>query len=410
MNNRLIFTGLSPLWVLTFVPCGFPAGWSIPRGVPWGIDQLRGNFLSLSTSGYTCLAMAPCSAQPWTMESDPPALILASRTRALTGSSRGLSRAYKKGELVRVRTGVYCSKPAWLALKAWERYAATVAAVAACDPGVSFCYLTALRVWRLPSPSVPDHVHILTPSPHKAGRVLPTTRAAKDPKTGLTGLENVRGYGICRHHWEADIVQARGFGVTSLVQTVVDCVVRLELPEAVAVADAVLSSRRKEGEGLTRNSMQQAAARLASDAKRRRVLEVLALADEASESVGESRSRTLIHVLGFPAPVLQRSFYDFQGFIARTDFFWPENGIIGEFDGDAKYLEGELLGNRSTREAILAEKKREDRLRALGYSVVRWDWNAVTDPEVLRRKLEAAGVRRHKSPPRGLFPLASTGE
>lgn len=81
------------------------------------------------------------------MESPSPALIIASRRRALTGSCRGLSRAYTKGHLVRVRTGVYYSKPALLALKAWERYAATVAAVDASDPSVTFCYLTALRVW-----------------------------------------------------------------------------------------------------------------------------------------------------------------------------------------------------------------------------------------------------------------------
>ena len=44
-----------------------------------------------------------------------PTLMLASRRRALAGSSRGLSRAYNKGaELVRVRSGVYCSKAAWL--------------------------------------------------------------------------------------------------------------------------------------------------------------------------------------------------------------------------------------------------------------------------------------------------------
>jgi hypothetical protein len=340
------------------------------------------------------------------MESRPPALILASHRRALTGSSRGLSRAYNKGELVRVRAGVYYSKPAWLALKAWERYAATVAAVAASDPGAGFCYLTALRVWRLPSPGVPDHIHTITSSPHKAGKLPPTTQAAKDPKTGLTGLEDVRGYGLARHHWEADIVQASGFCVTSLIQTVMDSVVRLELPEAVAVADAVLGSRRKESEGLTRIDLQQASAGLASDAKRRRVLELLALADEAAESVGESRSRALIHILGLPAPVLQRSFYDHEGFIARTDFFWPDHGVIGEFDGDAKYLDDELLGGRTTREAILAEKKREDRLRALGYKVVRWDWKAVTDPEVLRRKLEGAGLSRQKSPPHGPVPLA----
>ncbi|HEY9355319.1 MAG TPA: hypothetical protein VIQ52_03335 [Arthrobacter sp.] len=339
------------------------------------------------------------------MESPAP-LILASQMRALTGSSRGLSRAYTQGNLVRVRAGVYYSKPAWLALKAWERYAATVAAVAASDPAAGFCYLTALRVWRLPTPGVPDHIHIVTQSPHKAGRIASTTQAAKNPKTGLTGLETVRGYGIFRHHWETDIVQARGYAVTSLVQTVMDSVVRLELPEAVAVADAVLGSRRQDGEGLTRRDLQQASASLASAAKRRRVLEILALADEAAESVGESRSRALIHILGFPAPVLQRPFYDSEGFIGRTDFFWPEYGVIGEFDGDAKYIDDELLGDRSTREAILAEKKREDRLRALGYKVVRWDWKAVTDPEVLRRKLEGGGLRRQKSPPGGLIPLA----
>jgi hypothetical protein len=107
---------------------------------------------------------------------------------------------------------------------------------------------------------------------------------------------------------------------------------------------------------------------------------------------GSPRSRALIHVLGLPAPVLQHAFYDSDGFIGRTDFFWPEYGVIGEFDGDAKYLEDDLLGGSTAREAVLAEKKREDRLRALGYTVVRWDWKAVTKPELLGQKLAAAGL------------------
>jgi hypothetical protein len=181
---------------------------------------------------------------------------------------------------------------------------------------------------------------------------------------------------------------------------------RLELPESVAIMDAALGNRRKEGEGLTRVDVQHAAAGLASAAKCRRILEVLELADAASESAGKSRSRALIHVLGLPAPVLQRSFYDHEGFMARTDYFWPNYGVIGEFDGDAKYLDDELLGGRSTRAIILAEKKREDRLRALGYTIVRWDWKAVTDPDLLRRKLEGAGITTQESPPRGLIPLA----
>lgn len=136
------------------------------------------------------------------------------------------------------------------------------------------------------------------------------------------------------------------------------------------------------------------------------IQEVLALADEASESVGESRSRAFIHVLGLPAPVLQHVFHDREGFIARTDFFWPEAKVIGEFDGDAKYLDEVLLAGVSTQEAILAEKKREDRLRALGYNVVRWDWKTLSTPDVLRQRLIAAGIRPQKTPPRGQDPRA----
>ena len=344
------------------------------------------------------------------MESPGAVLVLASRRRALTGSSRDLSRGYSNGSLIRVRAGAYFGKAAWLALKPWERYSTTVAAVAAAEPAVIFCYLTALRIWRLPLPGVPHHIHVITHSPHRAGRLASTTRAAPDARTGLTGLEKVRGYGINRHHWTVETVQRNGFAVTSLVQTVLDCIVRLELPEAVAVVDAVMGRGRREGEGLTRPELRDASARLPSAAKRRRVLEVLALADGESESVGESRSRALIHVAGLPAPVLQHSFYDSDGFIARTDFFWPELGVIGEFDGDAKYLDNALLAGRTTREVILAEKKREDRLRALGYTVVRWDWKALADPELLRRKLAAAGVTAQKSPPGGLFPAALRGE
>ena len=344
------------------------------------------------------------------MEPDPPALILARHRRAMRGTSRDLSRAYAKGALVRVRHGIYYSKPAWTSLKAWERYTVTTAAVASADRRTVFCFLTALRIWRLPVPGVPAHIHILTASPHKAGCLPPTTHAAKDPKTGLTGLENLSGYGIARHHWTADVVLRRGIRVTSLVRTVTDSIVRMELPEAVAVVDQVLSVRRPEGERLTRDELKQAAALITSATKRSRVLEVLALADETAESVGESRSRALFHVLGLPAPVLQHTFHDAEGFVARTDFFWREYGVIGEFDGDAKYLDDALLGGKSTRAAILAEKKREDRLRTMGYTVVRWDWRAVANPQLLGQKLAAAGITAQKSPPRGLLPAALPGE
>lgn len=98
---------------------------------------------------------------------------------------------------------------------------------------------------------------------------------------------------------------------------------------------------------------------------------------------------------GFPRPRLQHPFYDAQGLIGFVDFWWPELGIIGEFDGQGKYLRDEFTHGRSQAEVIADEKRRENRLRALGHIVVRWEWADLIHPERLREKLIAAGLRMH---------------
>lgn len=75
------------------------------------------------------------------------------------------------------------------------------------------------------------------------------------------------------------------------------------------------------------------------------------------------------------------------------DFYWPELGLVGEFDGHGKYLREEMARGRTAAEVVMAEKAREDRLRALGLRVVRWGWADLLDPARLRRKLLAAGLR-----------------
>lgn len=116
-----------------------------------------------------------------------------------------------------------------------------------------------------------------------------------------------------------------------------------------------------------------------------------------------------MHLLGFPAPELQAEFRDALGFVARTDFYWRELKIIGEFDGEAKYLNDEYLNGGTAREAVLKEKKREDRLRAMGFKVVRWDWNTAIRPEKLLAKLEAAGVFRTRNPAQRTFHRRARG-
>jgi hypothetical protein len=125
-------------------------------------------------------------------------------------------------------------------------------------------------------------------------------------------------------------------------------------------------------------------------ARLRRVLE---LADGASGSPGESVSRVAMHLEGLPKPVLQQPFRDRRGLIGVVDFWWPQFNLIGEFDGRGKYTRDDMLNGMSPAEAVLAEKAREDRLRALGPGVVRWDWPYAISPPRLARKLRDAGLR-----------------
>jgi hypothetical protein len=93
--------------------------------------------------------------------------------------------------------------------------------------------------------------------------------------------------------------------------------------------------------------------------------------------------------------VLQQAFFDGAGLIGYVDFWWPEVGVIGEFDGLKKYREAELLARRSPGEVVVAEKIREDRLRATPTHpvVVRWIWAELQTPGALANRLTQAGLR-----------------
>jgi hypothetical protein len=150
--------------------------------------------------------------------------------------------------------------------------------------------------------------------------------------------------------------------------------------DQAALADALLAAARWPG----------------TPAARR----VIAFADGRSANVGESRSRVALQRAGLPAPVLQWAVVDRDArLIGYTDFGWPEQRVVGEFDGRIKY--GELLrpGEDPT-DVVFAEKLREDRPRDQDLAVVRWTWADLTNftpvADRLRRRLDrsAAAPRR----------------
>jgi len=105
-------------------------------------------------------------------------------------------------------------------------------------------------------------------------------------------------------------------------------------------------------------------------------------ADGWSESVGESRLRVLMANYGLPAPRLQVEIRDQDGrLIGRVDFLLGVRLIV-EFDGAMKY------GDAA--DAVLAEKWREDRLRACGYRVLRVSWGDLDQPQATADRLHHA--------------------
>lgn len=98
------------------------------------------------------------------------------------------------------------------------------------------------------------------------------------------------------------------------------------------------------------------------------VRSVLPLVRPGAQTPLESLSRYRLMKAGLPEPELQFPLHDSAGLIGYADMAWIGLGVIGEADGLLKY---------DTREVHIKEKIREDRIRALGFIVVRWTWNDI---------------------------------
>lgn len=87
---------------------------------------------------------------------------------------------------------------------------------------------------------------------------------------------------------------------------------------------------------------------------------MLAFADGRAESPGESLSRVAIVRAGLPAPELQFEIHlpDGGGWVATSDFAWPEHGVVGERDGREKYAADPRRG-RTAADVIMGEKDRD---------------------------------------------------
>lgn len=290
-----------------------------------------------------------------------------------------LARAAQNGRLLRIRHGCYVDPVSWAALSDEERFRAqleTVVLTAQVTP--VFYRETAGLIWGFPRPALPPLVQVAIPLGSKRTSRNGVLRRSRPPEQFV--VERVG-------EWQ----------VIEKVQTAIDLSSVYDYPWTVAVFDRLLNSSPLNGEVGPRRVTKQAVAEkidlIASKARRRGAYEVLDFANGLAMSPGESISRANMNLLGFPPPELQHTFSDSQGHCATVDFWWKEQGIVGEFDGRTKYLKPEYLNGRTASQVVIEEKNRENRLRALGVRVVRWEWSIALNRNKLAACLRDAGLR-----------------
>jgi hypothetical protein len=184
---------------------------------------------------------------------------------------------------------------------------------------------------------------------------------------------------------EEEVVEVRGLLLTTPGRTVVDVAGAGTFEEGVVTADAALAA------GLPRETLELAVDLAGPRRSWRRIAEVVEFADGASGSAGESVSRVTMHRMGL-RPELQHKLYDHRGYIGRTDFFFPEEEVAGEFDGLVKFLDPKYAAEGGGKKAY-DEKVRQDRGQRVTRGWARWSWVEARSVQLLGPILQRAGVR-----------------
>ncbi|MCC9194028.1 hypothetical protein LOC59_10300 [Arthrobacter sp. zg-Y916] len=296
---------------------------------------------------------------------------------------RSLARRCTSGELIRLRQGIYVKAYEWRNLAPWERERTRLAA--AVQGGQSQRVLiqqSAAAIWGIPTIGSSPQIMFLAPGDthgRSRGDLRWAERRLLEPVTSVDGL-----------------------AVTGRAQTVLDMAANLPFERSVPAMDHVLRPDvRRALPPMAKEELRDLAQGLRAHTKRARALRVIDFADPRSESPGESYSRALLYRYGFPAPDLQHQFRSTGGqLLGRTDFFWEEQNLVGEFDGAIKYGSSLNGGELQAQQALIREKRREDAIRATGVRFVRWTWAEASRPSMhpdgLVALLARAGLPRSR--------------
>lgn len=282
---------------------------------------------------------------------------------------RALARARRAGVIVRLRHGAYASAARWHAASPEGKH-----------------LMQASAVLRNHAPGSVALSHVSSAVAHG----LPMYRPGLD-KVHLLRLDNGSGrnLGDVVYHtgrWQDDhLEEVDGRPRTVLARAAVEVATLGTVEQGVVALDGAIF--RDES---CQDQMKALAAEMIDWPHGRKLQVSVRLARSGAQSVGESRSRYLCFVERIPEPELQHQVVDEHGnVIAALDFWWPEHGVFGEFDGKLKY--GRILkpGEDPT-EVVFREKRREDLVREItGALGIRWVWSDLEHRRALGNRIRA---------------------
>lgn len=198
---------------------------------------------------------------------------------------------------------------------------------------------------------------------------------------------------------EVPTTLVHGIRVTSLEFSLLQVARRAPLLPALVAANAACYRPRFDAD-----SQRTTPERLRAEHERlmpyrgcRKALMMLDRVRETAESVLETVSEVAIEELGFAPPQHQQRFVTSTGEVF-VDFYWEDERIVGESDGDVKYRCAST--GAASAENVIEEKRREDEVRGQVNGLARWGWRDAWQRTPLEHKLLQVGVPRIRLPKR----------
>lgn len=312
-----------------------------------------------------------------------PDFIIRRHEQILVGINDSTLRKFSRnGRIVRIGRGSYAPAATWSALKPHEQHRIRVLEASKRSRGtVIYSHYAAAALWG---------IHILGTWPK-------TIDVTTDQTTGGRSSGSVKRHS--RSLTGVELVERDGLILTSPAQTVVDLARAMRFADGVVAMDSALHLRRNPKPLTTHEQINHCIDRAAGQPGSRKALAASGFASGLSDSPEESHSRVWIHLLGFPAPILQATFRLPNGGTARPDFYWKDFGHAGECDGRSKYKDPAFLRGRTPEQAVIDEKNRENQLRQVVGRLSRWEPQELYPPQKLYDRLTSDGLRSTKPRP-----------